>query len=97
MTSLIYLTTQAPSRLAEQLELHGYTVHEALAVSEILYLLNQYKDISAVIVQAGVEDADMVEVQVRRPCMMLKPNAKIEEILFELERLFPSTRPEVIH
>jgi hypothetical protein len=36
--SLVYLTNRAPSQMASDLTLAGYTVWEARAVSEVLYL-----------------------------------------------------------
>ena len=38
MLSLVYLTNRAPSQMASDLTLAGYTVWEARAVSEVLYL-----------------------------------------------------------
>jgi hypothetical protein len=88
----VYLTSTAPSRLADELIRHGHTVYEALAVSEVLHLC-EHHDIDIVIIAPEIDDPELVEVQLRRPTMKLKPRATVGDVLWELEQLFPSPRP----
>jgi len=75
--------------------LAGYTVWEALAVSEVLYLCEQ-KNVDVVVIAPDVEDADLVEVQMRRTTLTLKPGATAKDVMWELAQLFPSvSQPSV--
>jgi hypothetical protein len=88
MTSLVLLTNRAPSKMADELTLAGYHVFEALAVSEVLYLCEQH-DIDAVVIAADVEDLQIVEAQMRRITIKLKPETTVRELIWELSQLFP--------
>jgi hypothetical protein len=87
--SLVYLTTRAPSEMASDLMLAGYAIWEALAVSEVLYLC-EHHNIDVVVIAPEVEDADIVEVQMRRMTLTLKPGAAAKDVMWELAQLFPS-------
>jgi hypothetical protein len=71
------------------LTLAGYTVWKALAVSEVLYLC-EHENVDVVVIGPDVEDADVIEVQVRRITLRLKPGAAAKEVMWELAQLFPS-------
>jgi hypothetical protein len=88
MISLVYLTTCAPSTLADDLTLAAYRVFEALAVSEALYLC-ETENVDAIVIAADVEDPDVVEAQMRRITIKLKPVATVKKLLWELSKLFP--------
>jgi hypothetical protein len=93
--SLVYLTTRAPSEMGSDLTLAGYTVWEALAVSEVLYLCEQ-KNVDVVVIAPEVKDAAVVEVQMRRMTLTLKPGATAKDVMWELAQLFPSaSQPSV--
>ncbi len=89
MLSLVYLTPRAPSQLAADLMLAGYTVWEALAVSEVLYLCEQH-NIDLIVIAPNVEDPDVVEVQMRRTTLTVKTGATALDVVWELSQLFPS-------
>jgi len=89
MLSLIYLTDRAPSQMAADLALAGYTVWEALAVSEVLYLCEQ-RNVDVVVIGSDVEDADVIEAQMRRITLRLKPGATAADVMWELGLLFPA-------
>lgn len=88
MTSLILLETRAPSRLASDLARAGYRVFEALAVSEALYLC-ETENVDAIVIGADVDDPEVVEAQMRRITIKLKPEATAKELIWELSQLFP--------
>lgn len=88
MKSLVYLTTRIPSKLVADLEAAGYYVYEALEVSEVLHLC-EHQNITAVVIGADVADADVIEVQMRRITIRLKPEATGSELVWELSNLFP--------
>ena len=56
MPSLVYLTNRVPSQIASDLTLAGYTVWEALAVSEVLYL-REHQNVDVVVIGSEVKDA----------------------------------------
>ncbi len=86
MLSLVYLTTRAPSKMASDLMLAGYTVWEALAVSEVLYLCER-QNIDVVVIAPDVEDADVVEVQMRRMTLTLKPGATAKDVMVPVPKV----------
>jgi hypothetical protein len=87
MRQIVYLTATAPTELAESLTLAGYTVWEALSVSETLYLC-EHNPIDLVISAPNLEDPDLVEVQLHRATMKLKHNATTADVVWELSNLF---------
>jgi hypothetical protein len=94
VASLVYLCTQAPSRMASDLMMCGYEVYEALAVSEVLYLCEHHK-IDAVVIAADVEEPDVIEAQMRHICLKLKRHATVKDVIWELEKLFGRTKSAV--
>ena len=86
--SLVYLTDHAPPPMASDLTLAGYTVWEAPAVSEVLYLC-EHENVDVVVIGPDVEDADVIEVQMRRITLRLKPGATAKDVMWELAQLFP--------
>lgn len=75
-------------RLASDLAQAGHRVFEALAVSEALYLC-ETENVDAIVIGADVEDPDVVEAQMRRITIKLKPEATAKELIWELAQLFP--------
>jgi hypothetical protein len=73
--------------MASDLALAGYTVYEALAVSEVLYLCEHHK-IDAVVIAADVDDREVIEAQMRHITMKLKPSATAKDVIWELETIF---------
>lgn len=89
MISLVYLTNSSPSKLGDELQLAGYRVFEALALSEVLYL-QEHENIDVVIIGADVEDAKEKVRQLRLIIMTLEAGATSANIQWELSLLFPS-------
>jgi hypothetical protein len=87
VVSIVYLTTSAPSPLADDLIRAGYNVYEALDVSEVLHLC-EYRQIDAVVIAPEVEDKELIEVQLRRVTLKLGDHAKAADVVRELESLF---------
>lgn len=81
--------------MASDLMLAGYAVWEALAVSEVLYLC-EHQNIDVVVIAPDVDDADVIEVQMHRTTLTLKPGATTKDVMWELAQLFPSaSRPSI--
>lgn len=89
MISLVLLTDQAPSDLANQLMLAGYQVYEALATSEVLHLCDQH-DIMAVLITSGVRPRGLDEIKKHCITFTLGRDATVKEILRELSNLLGS-------
>lgn len=68
----------------------GYTVYDAPAVKEVLYLCEHHK-IDAVVIAADVEDPEIVEAQMRHTTMKLKSSATVKDVIWELEDLLGGT------
>lgn len=92
--SLVYLSNQAPSKLADRLTACGYQVWEALSVSEVLYLI-EHEMVHAVVIAPEVEDKELVRVQLRNITIQLEQDAKIEDLVWELSNLFPTSSAAV--
>jgi len=89
MVGIAYLARRSPSLFGDDLRLAGYVVWEAVTASEVLHLC-EYRSIDVVVIDAGVEDPDLPEVQGRHISMRLNVNATAAEVIWELEQLFPS-------
>jgi hypothetical protein len=87
--SLVYLSNQAPSKLASDLMACGYQVWEALSVSEVLYLL-EHETVHVVVIAPEVEDKELVSVQLRNITIQLERDAKLQDLIWELSNLFPT-------
>lgn len=94
MASLVYLTTRAPLKLAAELILAGHGVHEALAVSEVLYLCEQ-GPIDVIVIGADIEDPDLVEAQLHHVTIRMKSQGTAKDLFWELSNLFPNTTPTI--
>lgn len=57
-------------------------------MSEALYFCKT-ENVDAIVIAADVEDPDVVEAQMRRITIKLKPEATAKELIWELARLFP--------
>jgi hypothetical protein len=90
MVSLVYLTTRSHSKLASDLEMAGFRVHEALEVSEVLH-----EDIDAILIGADVTDSDLIEVQLRNITIKLKPETTVRDVIAELWQLFPDKQVRI--
>jgi Icc-related predicted phosphoesterase len=72
----------------------GYRVFEALEVSEVLHLC-ETQDVDVIVIGGDVDDPDVIEAQMRRVTIKLKPEATVKELIWELSNLFPGTAPTV--
>jgi hypothetical protein len=84
---VVYLSNLAPSQMASDLTMAGYKVWEALSVSEVLYLC-EHDPVDIVVIASDVEDQEMIEVQLRRPTLKLKDEARPQDVIWELSNLF---------
>lgn len=94
MVSLVYLTTRSHSKLAIDLEMAGFRVHEALEVSEVLHLC-EYENIDAILIGADVADSEVIEVQLRNITIKLKPETTAKDLIAELWQLFPDKQVRI--
>jgi len=87
VAAIVLLNSISPSKLADELELFGHQVWEALDVSEVLFLSEQHR-VDAVIIAAEVEGGELIEKQLRGTVMRLKSNADAAYVDWELAQLF---------
>jgi len=88
MRSIVYFTSSAPSKIANDLIAAGYIVFEALEISEVMYLC-EHEKIDLIVIAPDVEEPDKVEDQLRRPTVKLKPGSTAKDVLWELSNVFP--------
>jgi hypothetical protein len=95
VTTLVLLTTSAPAKLSDELMMSGYRVFEALAVSEVQFLI-ETENINAVIITADVDDRPGIrEIQSQRLTIKLTPAATTEGLIWELSHLFRTGKTPV--
>lgn len=84
MTSLVWFTRRAPSPLAAAVAAHGHhRIYEAIAVSEVLALMEQHS-MRILIIDSTVDDGAARELQGRFITLRLQPQATTAQILWEL-------------
>jgi len=74
--------------------LAGHLVHEALAVTEALYLC-EHQRIDVIVIAGDIEDQDFAEAQVHYMTIRLKPEATAKQLVWELTQLFPASTETV--
>jgi hypothetical protein len=84
--TLILFTTIAPHPLSDELSHQGHTVYEALAVSEVYALADQHP-LATIIMTADIDPERAKAIQHHYPTMLLKPNATVQDIVWELSQL----------
>ena len=90
MTTLVLLATRTPNPLTDELTLAGHRVFEALAISEVLALMEEHPE-EQIVVAADVEAESAKVIQQRYPTMRLHKDAILKDILWELELPFIGT------
>jgi hypothetical protein len=84
--TVVLLTPIAPSRFAEDLERLGVTVHEALAVSEVLNLVQEHNP-DAVVLLHDLQVNGLDELKRRVICFELKSVSTPADVVWELSNL----------
>jgi hypothetical protein len=67
---IILFTSHAPHPLAADLEAAGHTVYEALALTEVLALIESHPD-AQIVITPDVDASRMKEIQKRYPTIVL--------------------------
>jgi hypothetical protein len=87
--TLILFTAVAPNPLTEELSHQNHTVYEALAVSEVYALADQYP-LATIIMTAEIDPERAKAIQHYYPTLHLKPAATAQDIVWELSEQLPS-------
>jgi len=85
--TLIYFTRELPG-LSPDLELAGFQVYEALALSEVFFLVEQHPS-AHIVIDANVEDTAAKEVAQHHPTLRLNPSTTATDVLWGLSSLSP--------
>jgi hypothetical protein len=94
LATLAWFTRLAPSPLAASVASHGrYLIHEAITVSEVLYLMEHY-DVQILVIDATVEDDAAHEMGRRFMTVRLQLGATVAQILWELSGMLDDSRPQ---
>lgn len=80
---IIFFSRTVPSPLADELSIQGYTVYEALAISEVLALAQQYPE-AQIVIAADVDDERAGVIGRHYPTLRLLPKSTAGDVLFEL-------------
>lgn len=76
--------------LADELMLAGFKVTEALWADEVLQLLDtEHIDVVVITHDFNEHDPELPDVRLRIKTMKLEPQAKANDVIWELSRLFP--------
>src|SRR5262245_35491079 len=85
---VILFTTLAPSPLAAELSGAGISVHECLAISEVLALAAEHFK-AHIVIAPNVERERARVIQQHYPTLDLNPNATAADIIWELSHRLP--------
>ena len=80
--ALIYFTRELPG-LSNELELAGFQIYEALALSEVFYLVQQHPS-AHIVLDHTVEDEAANEIAQHYSTLRLTRNSKAADVLWEL-------------
>ena len=83
--ALIYFTRELPG-LSNDLELAGFQVYEALALSEVFYLVEQHPS-AHIVLDHTVEDDAANEIAQHYSSLRLTRNTTAADVLWELSSL----------
>jgi hypothetical protein len=84
--TVILFITRAPNPLTDELSQQGYTVYEALAVSDVYTLADQHPA-ATIIITADVHPERAKAIQHHYPTLHLQPNATVKDIVWEASNL----------
>ena len=89
MRTLIYFTRALPG-ISEDLNKAGFQVYEALAISEVFYLMEQHPTAS-ITVDSTVEHEAAQQVALHYPTVRMKADATPADLVRELAALSPDS------
>jgi hypothetical protein len=95
MPAVVYLTTEAPSAIADSLAHAGYAVFEALTVSEVLHLCETLP-VEVVLIAPDVSDPELPELQQRFITIRLEPTTTAQNVVWGLCDLLDA-RSSTVH
>lgn len=87
MPIIFFFTCSLPNALSDELSRQGHTVHECLAISEVLALAQEHTEAQIVIAADVVSEAAKV-IRQHYPTLCLKPESRISDLIWELSHTF---------
>jgi hypothetical protein len=88
--TIIFFTRSLPNPIANELQLQGHIVFEALAISEVMALQEQ-NPAAQIVINHDVEPVAARVIQQRFPTLQLQANTTVPDVLFELSHQNPAT------
>lgn len=88
--TLILFTALAPDPLTDELSRQGHQVYEALAISEVYALADQYPT-ATIIITADVHLERAKAIKHHYMTLHLKFGATVAEVIWELDQLSPNS------
>jgi hypothetical protein len=85
---IILFSNIAPHPMADELSSLGFHTREAIAISEVLALVEQFPD-APILISSDVESNRAQVIQDRYPTFQLKSSATAVDVLWELSHLIP--------
>lgn len=90
---IILFLNVAPHPMTDELLSFGLQIREAIAISEVFALVEQYPD-APILITSDVESYRAQVIQERYPTLQLKSSATSTDVLWELSHLIPgNTQP----
>lgn len=91
---IILFTTVAPHPMADELSSFGLPIREAIAISEVFSLIEQYPE-ARIVITPDVELDRAKIIQQHYSTLHLKGSATAKDVLWELSHVMPVTTKPV--
>jgi hypothetical protein len=91
---IILFTTVAPHPMADELSSFGLPIREAIAISEVFSLVEQYPD-APILITSDVDLDRAKIIQRHHSTLHLKASATVRDVLWELSHVMPVTTKPV--
>lgn len=85
--TIIFFTRSLPNAVSDELSRQGHTVHECLAISEVLALAEQIPE-AQIVIAGDVESEAAKVIKQHYPTLCLKPGSQISDLIWELSHTF---------
>lgn len=89
---VIFFTRSLPNVISDELSRQGHTVHEALAISEVLAFAEQHPE-AQIVISADVDNERACIIAQHYPTLWLTETATTSEIMWQLSN-FTSSAPK---
>ena len=94
MAQIVYLAPRGGLPMVDELTRAGHIVWEALAISEVLNLLENER-VDIVIVAPEIQDQRTTEIKARITTLLLAKDTSAFDVVWEISNLFSETSKQI--